>query len=92
MVLAKRETHHVQDVSHGEDEDGSHRPGVPSPASVVNPGGKTHKLSGKDLTKTRKERTVANRIEGPSTRGNAGPPGKAQRTFLSFHLLTLIMT
>lgn len=41
--------HHVHGVSHGEDEDGGHGPGVASPARVVNPGGERHQLLGKDL-------------------------------------------
>lgn len=50
FVNSKKRAHHIHDISHSEDEDGSHGPGVASPAGVVNPHGERHKLLGKDLT------------------------------------------
>lgn len=42
-------SHHVHNISHGDNDDGSHGPGVACPASPVNPGGEGHELFGEDL-------------------------------------------
>lgn len=50
VVGSSREAHHIHNVSHGEDEDSCHSPGVTSPAGMVDPRRERHKLLGKDLT------------------------------------------
>lgn len=55
---SQRNADHVHDVRHGEDEDGSHGPGVPSPARVVDPRGEGHEFLGKDLTQQSNSRLL----------------------------------